>query len=149
MALFELVEEKETQPNRSLLELQERAREMAKYCDLGLADALQLLILEAERYSREDSQGKRLFEKELKKSAYGTFQKIQDFYAEIPDSLQGREFHPLSVIRELLPELHKSLDNVFDGKIGYEHDFGRIAITIAGVQPVSYTHLTLPTTPYV
>ena len=65
MSLKELTKDREEQSNGSLLELQARAEGMAEYCDLGLADSLQLIIFAAERYSREDAQGRQLFGKRI------------------------------------------------------------------------------------
>ena len=135
MSLKELTEDGGEQSNGSLLELKTKAEKMARYGNLGLADSLQLIILAADRYSREDTQGKQLFGKKLKEDVYRNFQNIRDFYAEIPfDNLQEIEFYPLFVIMKLLPELNKSLNNVFEGKIGYGHDVGNIATALAQVQ---------------
>lgn len=114
-------------------ELQNKAQEMAKYYCKGFNNYIGGILL-----------GGRLYLKNpeilhYSEDAYGSFKKIEDFYANIPfDTLYGKEeFNPLFAVKDLLPQFRKAMDGVFKDKseepfknfddiVGRIHEMGRL-----------------------
>ena len=118
MTIAELVSESEITANPRLLELQERANEMAKYYCKGFGDAFNSILGNASRYVRMPNHEKR---EDWKKEAYSEFDNVNGFYRGIiqnfPNMLKRedkKEFYSLIVVSEWLPIFKEGMDRFFE-----------------------------------
>lgn len=92
-----------------VLELQEKANEMAKYYYMGFGDNLAIIANNASHYLK-NPKGK-------DEISYNLLQGIENWYSKIPfDSLDAKEYHMLFTVREMLPILRNAMDDVFKNK---------------------------------
>lgn len=111
MTIAEVVQEGSGIPKPRLLELQERAREMARYYYDSFTGKLHAMRAGAEIYARTNNECEAA-------ELFACLRNMEDFYAGIPfNDLQTREeFQPLFQVRKLLPELRNSLNNFVNEK---------------------------------
>ena len=130
MSITELVEQPRNPPNAKLAELQERAKEMARYYYAGFSNTLTVILVGGGMFLEHPERT------DFVEDSYLLLKKIEEFYAQIPfDALHRREeFYPLFVIRRLLPNFRKTMDAVVkkQNKVALE-DLGIYAKTIANV----------------
>lgn len=108
MTIADVVQESGSPANPGLLELQERAREMARYYYKGLGTKLSGLMVAMEyHFANQETNGV----SELRRESDGIMGKIADFYGRIPFlELAGRsDFAPLFVANSLISNLKETL----------------------------------------